>query len=134
MAVHRTFTDLIGNDDLFGGIPMVLGGDFAQILPVVPRGNREAIVAANIQNPSLWPRFQKLFLRQNMRIRKEVDNEAFADWIGKISYDPAFYGRIQLPEQVNQLNNLDSFVDTVFSSDGMRQAHLDAAFFASRAI
>ena len=39
MAVHRTFTDRLGNDDLFGGIPMVLGGDFAQILPVVPRGN-----------------------------------------------------------------------------------------------
>ena len=48
MAVNRTFTDLLDNDDLFGGIPMVLGGDFAQILPVVPRGNREAIVAANI--------------------------------------------------------------------------------------
>ena len=79
MAVHRTFTDLLGNDDLFEGIPMVLGGDFAQILPVVPRGNREGIVAANIQKTFLWPRFQKLFLRQNMRIRNEVANEAFAD-------------------------------------------------------
>ena len=49
-------------------------------------------------------------------------------------YDPAFSGRIQLPEQVNQLNNLDSFVDSVFPSDRMRQAHLDADSFASRAI
>ena len=134
MAVHRTFTDLLGNDDLFGGIPMVLGGDFAQILPVVPRGNREAVVAANIQKTFLWSRFQKLFLRSNMRIRNGVANEAFADWIGKMSYDPAFYGRIQLPKQVNQLNNLDSFVDTVFPPDRMRQAHLDPGFFASRAI
>ena len=51
-----------------------------------------------------------------------------------MSYDPAFSGRVQLPEQVNQLNNLDSFVDTVFPSDRMRQAHLDADSFASRAI
>ena len=61
-AVHRTFTDLLGNDDLIEGIPIVLGGDFAQILPVVPRGNREAIVSANIQKTFLWPRFQKQFL------------------------------------------------------------------------
>ena len=82
----------------------------------------------------LWPRFQNLFLRQIMRIRNEVANEAFADRIGKMPYDPAFSGRVQLPEQVNQLNNLDSFVDTVFPSDRMRQAHLDADSFASRAI
>ena len=59
IAVHRTFTDLLGNDDLFGGIPIVLGGDFAQILPVGPRGNRQAIVAAYIKNSFLWPRFKK---------------------------------------------------------------------------
>ena len=88
-------------------------------MPVVPRGNRQAIVAAKIQNTFLWPRFQKLFLRQNMRISNGVANEAFADWIGKMSYDPAFYGRVQLPEQVNQLNNLESFVDIVFPSDRM---------------
>ena len=111
----------------------MLGGDFAQILPVFPRGNREAIVAANIENTFLWPRFQKLFLRKNMRIRNEVAS-AVAEYIGKKSYNPAFYGRVQLPEQVNQLNNLDSFVATVFTLDRMRQAHLDADSFASRAI
>ena len=116
MAVYRTFMDLLGNHDLFGGIPIVLGGDFGQSLPAVPRGNREAIVAANIQNTFLWPRFQTRFLRQKMRIRNGVAKEAFADWIGKVSYDHALYGRIQLPEQVNQLNNLKSVVDTVFPS------------------
>ena len=40
---------------------MVLGGDFAQILPVVPRGNREAIVAANIQNTFCGRDFKNCF-------------------------------------------------------------------------
>lgn len=65
-AVHRTLTDLLDNENLFGGIPMVLGGDFAQILPVVRKGTRATIVEANIQRSFIWPRFQKLFLCQNM--------------------------------------------------------------------
>jgi len=37
-AVNRTLKDVCnsGNLQLFGGIPTVLGGDFAQILPVIP--------------------------------------------------------------------------------------------------
>ncbi|POS81884.1 hypothetical protein EPUL_005913, partial [Erysiphe pulchra] len=40
-AVDKTLRDLMNSDELFGGIPVVLGGDFAQILPVVKRGQRQ---------------------------------------------------------------------------------------------
>jgi ATP-dependent DNA helicase PIF1 len=37
-AVDHTLRDITQKEDLlFGGIPFVLGGDFAQTLPVVPR-------------------------------------------------------------------------------------------------
>ena len=36
-AVHRTLCDVRENDEFFGGVPIVFGGDFAQILPVVPQ-------------------------------------------------------------------------------------------------
>lgn len=52
-SVHRTLTNVMQNDFIFGGILVVLGGDFAQILPVVKRDNREAIVNANIQQSFL---------------------------------------------------------------------------------
>ncbi|POS81703.1 hypothetical protein EPUL_006620, partial [Erysiphe pulchra] len=42
-AVDKTLRDLMNSDELFGGIPVVLGGDFAQILPVVKRGQRQDI-------------------------------------------------------------------------------------------
>ena len=46
-TVHRTLQDLLSADEcVFGSIPTVLGGDFAQILPVVQRGNRAAIMQA----------------------------------------------------------------------------------------
>jgi ATP-dependent DNA helicase PIF1 len=47
-VVHRLLVDLrsIIDDILFGGVPVILGGDFAQILPVVPRGSRADIIIA----------------------------------------------------------------------------------------
>ncbi len=47
--VHRTFTNLLQNEHTFDEIFMILNDDFAQILLVVSRDNREAIVDANIQ-------------------------------------------------------------------------------------
>ena len=41
-AVNRTLNDICEITDsagYFGNIPIVLGEDFASILPVVPRGN-----------------------------------------------------------------------------------------------
>ena len=47
-AVNWTLNDICHMSDscLFGRIPTVLGGDFAQILPVVRRGSRQATVQA----------------------------------------------------------------------------------------
>ena len=56
-AVDRTLRDITGRPDvLFGGKVVVLGGDFRQILPVVPRGNRGQIVAASLKRSTIiWP-------------------------------------------------------------------------------
>ena len=37
-AVNRTLNDVCnaGDQQLFGGIPLALGSDFTQILPVIP--------------------------------------------------------------------------------------------------
>ncbi len=40
--------DIRSDNRLFGDLPMVMGGDFAQILPVVRRGTRATIVGACI--------------------------------------------------------------------------------------
>jgi hypothetical protein len=70
-AVDRTFRDIMDRpNELFGGKVVVLGGDFRQILPVVPRGNRGQIVAASLKRSSIiWPHVQVLQLHENMRVR-----------------------------------------------------------------
>lgn len=71
-VVHRLFVDLrsVTDDALFGGVPIILGGDFAQILPVVPHGSRADIVTACLQKSFIWPRLRRLYLRTNMRVRE----------------------------------------------------------------
>lgn len=134
IAVHHTLTDLFDNENLFGGIPVVLGGDFAQILPVVRKGTRATIVQANIQHSFIWPQLQKLFLHQNMQIRFGAANESFAEWIGRMSYDPTLSGDIKLPNTVQQLQTVESFRDTVFPFAEFSQAHSNTEFFRSRCI
>jgi hypothetical protein len=65
-AVNRTFQDIRNSDLLFGGLPIVFGGDFQQILPVIEKGSRAEIVGACIQRSHIWPSLQVLHLHQNM--------------------------------------------------------------------
>ena len=48
---------------------IVLGGDFRQILPVIPSGIKEHIIDATITNSYLWPYFEILTLKENMRLK-----------------------------------------------------------------
>lgn len=59
-ALDRTLSDILSAKDpsasnkLFGGITVLLGGDFRQILPVIPQGTRADTVLASISQSYLW--------------------------------------------------------------------------------
>ena len=133
-AVSRTLADIRGNDLPFGGIPVLLGGDFAQIPPVVPRGTRASTVAANIRQSMLWPSFRILYLERNMRVQPGPRNEAFADWIQSLSYNPDMYGRIDLPNFVMTTKSVKTLFQKVFPPSSMQQAHQDWTYFQNRVI
>lgn len=70
-AVDRYLQDICNYDLLFGGIPILLGGDFAQILPVIKRGSRATIVSACLHASPIWGRLEVLTLHENMRIHSQ---------------------------------------------------------------
>jgi hypothetical protein len=59
-AVDRILRDLMQLDDahatkkIFDGKTVVLGGDFWQILPIVPKGGHKDIVNASLLRSHLW--------------------------------------------------------------------------------
>ena len=80
-AVNHTLNDIGGTAPLalFRNISILLGRDFAQILPVVRMGNPGATVAACLQSSPLWSKFTILFLHQNIRVRAGETNLEFAN-------------------------------------------------------
>lgn len=75
-AVDRTLRDILRFDTEnceekpFGGKTVLLGGDFRQILPVVPHGTREDVLQASLNRSLLW-KYCKIFkLTENMRLQQ----------------------------------------------------------------
>ncbi|KAH8939712.1 hypothetical protein BDL97_15G050400 [Sphagnum fallax] len=71
----------------FGGKVVVFGGDFRQILPVIPKGSREDIIGACLSRSLLW-RYARVYkLNINMRLSMghyNLEATEFANWILQI--------------------------------------------------
>ncbi|XP_074278224.1 uncharacterized protein LOC141601817 [Silene latifolia] len=90
-ALDRSLRDIFRSPDKpFGGKVVVFGGDFRQILPVIPKGSRQDIVHSAINASYLWSFCKVLRLTKNMRLLssdKEVnlrEVSEFSDWILKL--------------------------------------------------
>lgn len=80
-CIDLLLQELMSNSTPFGGKVMLLGGDFRQTLPVVPRGNKADIIAASLKSSSLWKLFKVMQLSVNMRSRGQSE---FNEWLLKI--------------------------------------------------
>ncbi|XP_019166702.1 PREDICTED: uncharacterized protein LOC109162455 [Ipomoea nil] len=95
-ALDRTMRDLLSSTNprscemTFGGKTVVLGGDFRQILPVIPKGTRQDIVGSSINSSYLWRSCKVFRLTKNLRLRsvklrlEANEIEEFANWIADI--------------------------------------------------
>ncbi|XP_019193106.1 PREDICTED: uncharacterized protein LOC109187373 [Ipomoea nil] len=95
-ALDRTMRDLLrfvnplSSSLPFGGKTVVLGGDFRQILPVLPKGSRQEIVGATINSSYLWANCRVLRLTKNLRLQnvgsvQDMEElSSFANWIAAI--------------------------------------------------
>ena len=77
----------------FDGKTVVLGGNFRQVLPVVPNGSRGQIVAASSKRSSLWQHvkvcklsinMRELLCRQNGDLANAAAQQAFSDFLLRI--------------------------------------------------
>ena len=84
-TLDRSLRDLLSHDNPsavtqpFGGKTVLLGGDFRQILSVIPHGKRPDMVLASISKYYLWKMARVFSLFINIRLRQE--DKDFAKWI-----------------------------------------------------
>ena len=83
-CVDVLLRDLTRVDEPFGGKVVVLGGDYRQVLPVMPHSSREDIVSHSMQNHALWRQgfVSVRHLGRNMRAREDEEWRNFLLEIG----------------------------------------------------
>ncbi|XP_058741856.1 uncharacterized protein LOC131614261 [Vicia villosa] len=130
-SLDRTLKDVMrtyGNSkEIFGGKVVVFGGDFRQILPVVPKGSRSDIVHSAINASYIWWSVEVLTLTQNMRLqsgpneheKKEIAD--FSKWLldigeGKVSEPNDGFADIELPPELLITDYTDPIVAIVNST------------------
>ncbi|KAL3643546.1 hypothetical protein CASFOL_014361 [Castilleja foliolosa] len=133
-ALDRTLRDIMKVNDRanfdkpFGGKTIVFGGDFRQILPVIPKGSRQDVVNATINASYIWRNCEVLRLTKNMRLQsmgssdESVQLTKFAEWIAKIGdgtvgdeVDGAF--NVQIPQNMLIQDNgdpIDSLAQVIY--------------------
>ena len=115
-CLDRTLIDIMGDkenkcDAIFRGKVIVFGGDFRQILPVIPRGGRSDIVHATINASYIWDHCQVITLTKNMRLKagsnslenKEI--QEFSEWLlsvgeGKVGEPNDGFAEISIPKDI----------------------------------
>ncbi|KAH1137880.1 hypothetical protein GYH30_027747 [Glycine max] len=149
-AFDQSLRDIIktkpSSNQIFGGKVIVFGGDFRQILPVIPRGSRSDIVNATINSSYLWDCCQVLRLTKNMRLQNneqspdEQETTTFAKGIldigdGIIGHENDGYSTIEIPEDL-LITEYDDLIHAIVNSTfpDLSQHHNDPQFFNSRAI
>ena len=110
-ALDKSLKDIIHNNLPFGGKVIVFGGDFRQILPIIPKGNRSDIFHATINASYIWGHCQILRLTKNMRLLSNVSGQPnnqelkqFSDCLldigdGKVGQANDGFSEITIPDE-----------------------------------
>ena len=115
-ALDHSLHDICNCNQPFGRKTMIFGGNFQQMLPMVPKGTQEDIIATSLPKSYLWHHIKVLRLCQNMQLEHaSTDKNDFAKWLLDIwhGHGIADDGTISLHENM-ACSNVDSLIDYVY--------------------
>lgn len=151
-ALDKTLRDVLrfsksnSIDQPFGGKVIVFGGDFRQILPVIPKASRQDVVLATLNSSYLWSFCKVLTLTKNMRLQSQNSNSdieelrEFSEWILKVG-DGTIGGPndgeadVEIPDDIlikDPINPLAAIVDSTYPN--LLEKFDDGFYFQDRAI
>ncbi|XP_075492481.1 uncharacterized protein LOC142530533 [Primulina tabacum] len=99
-AVDRSLRDLTGIQKPFGGKVVVLGGDFMQVLPVVPKASIQETINASLVKSYLYEQISHLTLSENMRARSDPLFSDFLLRVGNGTECSDADGNIKIPDDM----------------------------------
>ncbi|XP_057778382.1 uncharacterized protein LOC130997139 [Salvia miltiorrhiza] len=135
--VDKLLKDVMGNDKDFGGKVIVFGGDFRQVLPVVPKATVYQTILASLVNSYLWGRMKKITLSINMRSKNDPQFSKFLLSVGNGEEPMDDEGNIKIPDDMvieydNEENSLKRLIAAIFPS--LARNAYSAEYMTNRAI
>ncbi|KAK4394705.1 ATP-dependent DNA helicase RRM3 [Sesamum angolense] len=135
--VDKLLKDVMGNDQDFGGKVVVFGGDFRQVLPVVPKATIHQTISASLVRSYLWTRMKTFRLTINMRAKNDTEFSEFLLRVGNGEEPTDTEGNIRIPEEMivkydNEEDSIKRLIRAIFPSLNTR-AH-SADYMTGRAI
>ncbi|XP_039778356.1 ATP-dependent DNA helicase PIF2-like [Panicum virgatum] len=129
-TLDRSLQDITGCDLPFGGKIMVFGGDFRQVLLVVPRGTRAQICDATLLQSYIWDDIKIIRLKKNMRAQNDVWFSQFLLRIGDGTEKTFPHDYVDLPDDIMLEYNDDLSIDTLidYASCLVRPASSDLGY------
>jgi len=132
-ALERTLRELRKNfnSSFFGGVIIILAGDFRQTLPVIPRSTPADELDACLKQSTLWSRVEKLRLTINMRVHRyqEPGAEEFCRKLLMIGEGRAPLNdrhMVKFPPSFCQLvNSRDALIERIFGDLPSKITDLD---------
>ncbi|KAG7559347.1 Nucleic acid-binding OB-fold [Arabidopsis thaliana x Arabidopsis arenosa] len=150
-ALDKSFYDIMKNvnNKVFGGKVVVFGGDFRQVLPVIPGAGRAEKVMSSLNASYLWDHCKVLKLTKNMRVlannlspteAKEI--QEFSDWLlavgdGRINEPNDGEAVIDIPHDLlitEAENPLEAITWEIYGDPTKLHTIIDPNFFQKRAI
>ncbi|XP_073310003.1 uncharacterized protein [Primulina huaijiensis] len=99
-AVDRTLQDLVGKKEPFGGKVVVLGGDFMQVLPVIPKATVQETIDGSLIKSYLFHLMHIIVLSENMRAREDPVFCNFLLRVGQGIEPMDEHGNIKIPDDM----------------------------------
>ncbi|XP_076899387.1 uncharacterized protein LOC143553238 [Bidens hawaiensis] len=70
-SLDRSMKDILNNEQCpFGGKFVLLGGDFRQTLPIIPKASKTTIISSSLPRSYLWNKFVLFKLTENMCLQR----------------------------------------------------------------
>ncbi|KAK8921613.1 hypothetical protein KSP39_PZI020468 [Platanthera zijinensis] len=135
-SVDRSIRDALSKDLPFGGIVLLMGGDFRQIPPVVINGTVSQIINASIVTSSLWPNVRVLSLTENMRAINDYEFSKFLLRIGNGIESTGADDMVCIPDSMiipwDGEHSISTLISVIFSN--MTRNITDYSYWENRAL
>ncbi|XP_074282715.1 uncharacterized protein LOC141607255 [Silene latifolia] len=136
-AVNMLFQDVCNSSELFGGKVIVFGGEFRQVLPVIPRRTQQEAVEASIVSFPIWQQLTKFQLTENIRAKEDPEFSDFLLKLGNGELQTEESSLVSLPQQLILEKKKDeqpeqTLIDNIFPE--IKETTFTPEIFNDRAI